>query len=214
MSGEMGPWVKILELVEDYTFGNLFKIVRATLQYRRFDGRMSEPVTRINFERGDSVGVLLYDSRRDAVILVRQFRFPVYASLDPAGREGEGARQAWLLETVAGVQDMGRTVKEVATQELLEEAGYQVKGELQPITTFYPSPGGTSERVTLFLGEVDQRGRVGQGGGVVAEGEDIQVVVVPFQEALEMIARGEIRDGKTIIALQYLALRKAGVDAR
>jgi ADP-ribose pyrophosphatase len=207
---DASPWVKILDLAEDYSFGKLFRIIRATLQYRRFDGQMSEPVTRINFERGDSVGVLLYDPQDDAVVLVRQFRYPVYASLDPDERTGDGAKQAWLLEIVAGVQDAGRTVRDVAHKELLEEAGYQVKGDLQPINTIYPSPGGTSERIHLFLGEVDLHQRTGKGGGVAAEGENVQIVVLPFREAMDRVARGEIHDAKTIIALQHLALLRAG----
>jgi ADP-ribose pyrophosphatase len=211
---DANPWVKILDQVEDYRFGDQFRVVRATLQYRRFDGRMSEPITRINFERGDSVCVLLYDPQDDAVILVRQFRYPVYARLTPHEREGDGAKQAWLLEIVAGVVDEDQTIKEVAHRELLEEAGYQVKGELQPITTIYPSPGGTSERVYLFLGEVDCRQRAGEGGGIAAEGEDIRIVVLPFHEAMDMVARGEVRDAKTIIALQHLASLKAEVGER
>jgi 8-oxo-dGTP pyrophosphatase MutT (NUDIX family) len=73
----------------------------------------------------------------------------------------------------------------------------------------YPSPGGSSERITLFLVHIDVHERIGRGGGVVAEGEDIQVEALPFQEAMNMIARGEIRDAKTILALQHLALLKA-----
>jgi len=72
----------------------------------------------------------------------------------------------------------------------------------------YPSPGGTSERIHVFWGEVDQRRRVAEGGGVAAEGEDTQIVVLPFAEAMAMVARGEICDAKTIIALQHLALHK------
>jgi len=203
-------WVQIHDQTVDWRFANLFRIVRATFSFRRFDGQMSQPITRINFERGDSVGVLLYDPQEDTVILVRQFRYPVYASLDPAERLGEGARQAWLLEVVAGVQDEGRTVTEVAGKELLEEAGYEVKGEFLPITTLYPSPGGTSERIHLFWAEVDSGRRAARGGGVAAEGEDIQIVVLPLQEALDMVTRGEIVDAKTIVALLYLALRQAG----
>jgi nudix-type nucleoside diphosphatase (YffH/AdpP family) len=154
--------------------------------------------------------VLLYDPAEEAVILVRQFRYPVYASLSPDEQVGAGARQAWLLEIVAGVKDAGLTATEVAHKELLEEAGYEVKGGLQPITTFYPSAGGSSERIALFLGEVDQRRRVAKGGGVTAEGEDIELVVLPFSEALAMIVTGEICDAKTIIALQHLALDKVG----
>jgi ADP-ribose pyrophosphatase len=206
---EADPWVKIIRSEEKYRFKDLFRVTEAEFQFRHFEGGMSEPDTRVNFERGDSVGVLLYDPADDAVVLVRQFRYPVFASLDPAARAGDGARRAWLLEIVAGVHDPGRSVKNVARKELLEEAGYRVKGKLQPITTFYPSPGGSSERIHLFLGEVDHRQRVGAGGGVPAEGEDIQIVVLPFGQAMDMVDRGEINDAKTIIALQHLALRKA-----
>jgi ADP-ribose pyrophosphatase len=169
---------------------------------------MSEPVTRLSFERGDSVGVLLYDPAEEVVVLVRQFRYPVYAGLAAGARAGEGARQAWLLEIAAGVKDADRGVEDMAHKELLEEAGYKVAGELRHISTIYPSPGGSSERIHIYLGYVDHRRQTGTGGGVVAEGEDTQVVVLPFREALEMVARGEIGDAKTIVALQYLALHK------
>jgi ADP-ribose pyrophosphatase len=143
------------------------------------------------------------------VILVRQFRYPVYAGLLPEEREGDGAKQAWLLEIVAGIVDERGAVKEVAHRELLEEAGYRVEGELQPLTTIYPSPGGTSERIHLFLGEVDRRQRAARRGGIAAEGEYTQVAVLLVREAMDMIDKGEIRDAKTLIALQYLALLKA-----
>jgi ADP-ribose pyrophosphatase len=202
------PLVTILEEIDDYVFGNLFRVKRARLQHRRFDGRMSEPITRISFERGDSVGVLLHDPGEDAVLLVRQFRYPVFTTLDAEERDGEGARQAWILELVAGAVDSGRTVGQVARKELLEEAGCRVIGDLEPITTLYPSPGGTSERIHLFLGEVAGGLCVDKGGGVASGGEDIQTVVVPLDEAMEMVASGEIQDAKTIVALQYLVLRK------
>jgi ADP-ribose pyrophosphatase len=201
-----GHWVEILDEAVDYAFGELFRVVRARLRFRCLDGRMSKPLTRINFERGDAVGVLLYDPRDDAVVLVRQFRYPVYASLDQQEREGDGARRAWILEIVAGVQDAGRSVREVASRELLEEAGYAVRGKLQPIATIYPSPGGTSERIHLFWAKVDHRERVGQGGGAAGGAEETQIVVLPFREAMDRVGRGEINDAKTIIALQYLAL--------
>ncbi len=208
-SNDSSPRVKILDHTTEYSFGDLFRVVRARLQHRRFDGSMSELITRINFERGDSVGVLLYDPQDDAVILVRQFRYPVYASLNPEQQAGDGVKKAWILEIVAGMVDEGWTVTEVANKELLEEAGFALKGRLQPITTIYPSPGGSSERIPLYLAEVDYRSRVAAGGGVAAEGEEIQIVVLPFHEAMDMVASGEICDAKTIIALQHLALQKA-----
>jgi nudix-type nucleoside diphosphatase (YffH/AdpP family) len=96
-----------------------------------------------------------------------------------------------------------------AKRELLEEVGYAPTGELAPIATVYASPGGTSERIHLYLGQVNATSPAQPGGGLASEGEDIQVVVLPFQEALDMVARGEIQDAKTLICLQYLALRKA-----
>lgn len=202
------PRVTILEEVEDYAFANLFRIERARLQFRRFDGRMSHPITRICFERGDSVGVLLHDPAEDQVILVRQFRYPVYTRLDAEAQSGDEVQLAWLLELVAGVVEQDYTVGQVANKELLEEAGFQVIGSLESITTIWPSPGGTSERIHLFLGEVDSSMRTGAGGGVVAEGEDIQIETYSVDEAMDMVERGEIQDAKTIIALQHLALRK------
>ena len=205
-AGAGDPWVTILSKSEDYAFGGLFRIIRAWLRFRRFDGRLSAPVQRISFERGDSVGVLLYDRVEDAVILVRQFRYPVYAGLPPEDRAGDGARRAWILEIVAGMQDKGEELPDVARREVLEEAGFLLKGPLRPMTTIYASPGGSSERIHIFLGEVNGDERVGHGGGASAEGEDVQVVALPLCEALDMIVRGEIRDAKTVVALQNLAL--------
>jgi ADP-ribose pyrophosphatase len=210
---EDGTLVKILDLVEDYSFGSMFCVFRATLRYRRFDGHMSEEITRINFERGDSVGVLLYDLDEEVVVLSRQFRYPVYTGLDPEILKEGGARQAWLLEVMAGVIDPGHSVVEIASKELLEEAGYVVQGGYRPIATVYPSPGGTSERIYLFLGLVTHKDQINAGGGLASEGEDIQVESLSFQESMMMIDQGEISDAKTIIALQHLALLKSrGVE--
>ena len=204
------PMVKVLELNEDYRYKELFRVVRARLQYRRFDGTLSDPVTRLNFERGNSVGILLYDRVQDAVLLVRQFRYPVFASLKAEEQNSAGARHAWLLEIVAGVQEADLDAGQVARKELLEEAGYELKSEPRSIATFYPSPGGTSESIALFWAEVAAGEQSGKGGGVAAEGEDTQLVTIPFNRALEMIRSGEIRDAKTIIALQHVALLGRG----
>lgn len=202
-------WVMLLEETEDYRFGGLFRVLRARLRYRRSDGHMSEPVTRISFERGDSVGVLLVDPVEDRVVLVRQFRYPVYAGLEPEGRAGDGARQAWLLEIVAGMQDEGLTALEIAHKELLEEAGYVASGPLEPVATIYASPGGSSERIQIYRGEVRSGMPGARGGGIRQEGEDTEVVSLPVREALDMVSRGEIRDAKTVVALQHLALQRS-----
>jgi len=178
-------------------YDGVFQLDRAVLRYEEFDGHLSDEVTRLVFERGDSVAVLLYDPDRDSVILVKQFRYPVYV------REKDNG---WLLETVAGQVDRNRMPEEVARAELLEETGYVV-GDLEHVTTFYGSPGACSERIHLYLASVSAMSRVGRGGGKPGESEDIQVQEMPLDEALRLVRQGTIRDATTIIGLQHLALR-------
>jgi ADP-ribose pyrophosphatase len=201
--------VEILERVEDYSFGSMFRVIKTRLRYQRFDGQMSEEITRLSFMRGDSVAVLLYDPAEDVVVLTRQFRYPVYASIDPGVVGDEGASRAWSLEIVSGSVDPGHSAAEIASKEVLEEAGYAIQGGLRPIAAIYPSPGWTSERIFLFLGLIDHEDRLHAGGGLPSEGEDIRVESLSFQDSMRMIERGEISDAKTIIALQHLASLKS-----
>lgn len=187
--------MKVRILKETREYDGFFKIDKAVLQYEKFNGEMSEEITRLNFERGDAVAVLLYDEEKNSVILVEQFRYPAYV------RNGPG----WILEIVAGIIDKGRDAVSVARAELLEEAGYEVD-DLEFISRFYVSPGGTSERIHLYLGLAHRK--IGSGGGLMSEHEDIQVVEIPLDEALKMVATGEICNATTIIALQWLELKK------
>jgi len=187
--------VEVLERTREYD--GFFKIDKARLRYERFNSQMSDVVTRFVFERGDSVAVLLWDESRDSVILIEQFRYPVYV------RNGQG----WMLEVIAGTQDQGRDVLAVAHAELLEEAGYRVS-TLEPIATFFPSPGGSSERIHLYLGRVTAADRIEAGGGHPVEHEDIRVVELPFEEAWSKVEQGHIQDAKTLIALQWLRLQR------
>ena len=156
----------------------------ARLQYSRSDGRLSEPVSRLNFERGNAAAVLLHDPAQDVVLLVRQFRYPVYATLPPEARQHSQVDSAWLLEIIAGVIDEAEQAPaDVARREAHEETGYQVQGELQVIADVYASPGASSERMTIFLGQADSRRPVGNGGGLAAEGEDTEIVWLPRRGA-------------------------------
>lgn len=205
--------VQILDQQEDYSFGSIFRVNKAKLRFRRFDGRMSEEITRINFERGDSVGILLYDPEEDVVVLIRQFRYPIYASIDPKELKVGNAKKAWMLEIVAGIIDPGHRAAEIASKEIMEESGYAVLGDLLPITTINPSPGGSSERIYLYLGLINHQNQLAEENESPSIGEDIQVVKLTFQEAMTMVEHGEISDAKTIISLQHLALIKSrGVD--
>lgn len=176
-------------------YDGFLKVDKVRFRYERFDGTMSEETTRLVLERGDSVGVLLYHIRRQSVLLVEQFRYPAYV------RGGPG----WLLEIVAGVIEEGEGRVATAQRELIEETGYSLS-RLQDFGMFYPSPGGSSERIYLYLGLLDGMPRPGPGGGLATEQEDIHLREIPFSEALRMVDSGEICDGKTIIALQGLAL--------
>ncbi|MBC7261903.1 MAG: NUDIX domain-containing protein, partial [Chloroflexi bacterium] len=143
--------MQVLVQEQHREYDGFFKLDRVVLRFEKFDGRMSEPVERLVFERGDSAAVLLYDRERDIVVLVEQFRYPVYVREKPEGR---------LLEIVAGTIDDRRTPASVARSELLEEAGYVLR-ELEFVSTFYPSPGACSERIHLYIGYITPAARVG-----------------------------------------------------
>ncbi len=183
----------------------LFRIEETVLSHERFDGRMSTAVRRVNFNRGDSVSVLLYAGQTDEIVLVEQFRYPVYASHPESEREGNG----WILETVAGIKDARGP--DVARRELFEETGYALRGALEHLTTVYVSPGGTSERIELYLAHVSKVEGIVKHAGLDAEAEDIRPHTIPFAEALQMVTDGRIVDSKTIIALYML---KERLDAR
>ena len=193
--------VEVKDLQEDYNYKDFFKILRARVQYEKFDGTMSAEVERLVFERGNSVGVVLYDARQDTVLLTRQFRYPAYIHNGPG----------WLIEIVAGVQDKGCDAITVAHSELVEELGYKVD-HLQLLCRFYLSPGGSSEQMSLYLGYLQHAKRVNKGGGAASEHEDIQLFEISLSRALKMIQNGEIRDAKTIIALQQVSLLKKQSD--
>ena len=190
--------IKKFEVPYEYRFPDgraFFRIEKATLSHERFDGTMGPEITRTNFNRGDGVGVLLYIDDSDEVVLVEQFRFPVYASYADEKREGKG----WILEIVAGMKDAEGHI--VARRELLEETGFDMAGDPEHLSTFYISPGGTSERMELYLARVRRSDGILSQTGLARESEDIRTHVIPFQEALRMVDDGRIVDGKTILAL-------------
>ena len=169
-------------------FDGFFRVDEATVAYERPDGSWSKPARRLSVERGDAVAVLLHDAERDTLIFVRQYRYPT-------ARHGE----PWLLEIAAGAIDEGETAEEAARREAEEELGMRLHG-LRQVAEMYGSPGGVSEKVTIFVATGE---KVGAGGGL--EDEDVEIVEMPAAEALAMLARGEIRDGKTQIALLVFA---------
>jgi nudix-type nucleoside diphosphatase (YffH/AdpP family) len=177
-------------------FDDVFKIQQAMLRFQKFNGQMSEPVRRLVFERGDSAAALLFNRDSQKVILVNQFRYPAY-------EKGQG----WLYEVVAGSIDANEQPEESIKREIREEIGYEVN-ELIHIATFYVSPGGTSERIILFYGEVGDADRISSGGGLASEHEDIELVELPLPDLWQALENGNIVDAKTLIAAQWFQQRK------
>lgn len=151
---------------------------------------MSGEIDRLNFNRGNTVAVILYNKTMKSVILVKQFRYPAYVD------DGPG----WLIECVAGIKDNDNVV--VAKREVLEETGYKIDN-LKFLTQFYPSPGGCSEKIFVYLAYVETRVEIKKKYFGIGN-EDIQVLEIPLIKAFEMIENGEICDGKTIIGLFHL----------
>ncbi len=170
-------------------YDGFFNMQRIRVEHEAFDGG-SIRVERECMERGDAVVVVLYDPRQDKVLLIEQFR------IGPTMRQDH----PWLIEVVAGMLHAGEDPLDCARRECIEEAGYAPE-ILVPIGSFYVSPGGTSERLFLYLGEVDAGQPAGTGGGLAGEHEDIRAFWVPRQEALAMVRDGRINSSGPMLAL-------------
>lgn len=194
------PDYEVLEKTTGYD--GYFRIDVYTVRYRLHDGGWSKPVKREVFERGHAAAVIPYDPVCDAVVLIEQFRI---GAIGAPGRP-------WLLEIVAGIIEAGESAEEVARREALEEAGCTLL-DLVPICDYLSSPGGASERVSLFCGRVDAS-EVGGIHGVDEEGEDIRAFVLPFDKALREIMARPVQVASLMIAIQWLALNRARLRAR
>ncbi|WP_339486924.1 NUDIX domain-containing protein [Pseudomonas sp. EL_65y_Pfl2_R95] len=194
------PGPNAVEIVErEACFRGFYSLDRLHLRHQQFSGEMGPLLNREVFLRHDAVCVLPYDPQRDVVVLIEQFRVgAMHKSANP-----------WLLELVAGLIDKDEEPEEVAHREAMEEAGLKLAA-LWPVTQYYPSPGGSNERVHLFVGRCDSDG-VGGVFGLAEEGEDIQVHVWPLEDALDAVKDGRIDNAASIIALQWLALNRAEV---
>jgi ADP-ribose pyrophosphatase len=183
-------------LSKQIVYSDFFRLEKYRLKHTLFAGGWSEEIIRELFVRGSCVAVLLYDPATDQVVLIEQFR--AGAIIRP--------ERAWLVEIVAGAVEENETAEEVAYREALEEAGCAIQQLIQ-IYEFYTTPGGCSERITLFCGRIDSS-LVGGICGLDHEHEDILVSAVNFDEAYQMIENGQIESAIPIIALQWLALNK------
>jgi nudix-type nucleoside diphosphatase (YffH/AdpP family) len=171
---------------------------RTTFDLQRRDGSWTRE-QREAYDRGNGATILLYDPDRGTVLLTRQFRLPAYVNGHPDGM---------LLEAPAGLLD-GDDAEAAIRREAEEETGVRV-GEVQRLFELFMSPGSVTERVAFFAAPYRQEARVGPGGGLAGEGEDIEVVELRIGEALDAVRRGEIVDGKTVLLLQWAERGLAG----
>ena len=162
------------------------------------DGRTIR-INREVHDHGVAAAILLFDPKREEVVLVRQFRPGAFANGDPS----------FMLEIPAGLTD-GDQPDEAIRRESMEETGYTVDAPRFLFDT-YASPGTLTEKISLFYARVDLDVKAGEGGGLKTEGEDIEVLTVPLDQAYGMIASGEITDSKTIIMLQWAMLNRANL---
>ncbi len=174
---------------------NWSTVARTEFDFQRANGTWQR-LARETYENGDGAGVLLYCREQGTVVLTRQFRFPAYQ----VGEAGD------LIEVCAGKLD-GDDPVTAAKKEAEEESGYRVTDIEEVMAGVYMSPGSVTERLWLYIAAYDAGSRVSDGGGLVEEGEDIEVLELGFEDALAMVASGEIRDAKTVILLQHLRLR-------
>ena len=183
-------------------FDGFFKVEEAELSYERFDGQMTPLLKRLCFERGDSVAAIVFLRDSGRYLFLQQFRYPT-------DEKGPG----WILEVVAGMQEHGEEAESALKREILEELGYEA-ALVEPVATFYLSPGGSSERIVLFYVEVSGEGKIASGGGLASENEDIQTVSYSADDLDRALAAGTIQDAKTLVGVLWLQNRRRELTRR
>ncbi|KIH83947.1 NUDIX domain-containing protein [Pseudomonas batumici] len=172
-----------------------YLLKKTTFDFLRSDGTWQRQ-SRETYDRGNGATILLFNREKQTVVLTRQFRFPVFVN----GHDG------MLVEAAAGLLENASPEDRIRA-EAEEETGYRVQN-VQKIFEAYMSPGSVTEKLHFFLGEYDGDSKVSHGGGLEAEGEDLEVLELSLDDALHAVRRGEIVDAKTIMLLQYVALNK------
>jgi nudix-type nucleoside diphosphatase (YffH/AdpP family) len=182
--------VKEVRLLSD----NYAVLKTTTLDYRRANGEW-QTQRRETYDRGNGATLLPYHRTQRTVILVRQFRYPAYIN----------GYDDLLIEAAAGLLDNADPEVRIRA-EAEEEIGYRL-GKVEKVFEAFMSPGSITEKLHFFVAEYEPSMRIGDGGGLACEGEDIEVLELPIDQALAMITDGRIQDAKTIMLLQYAALR-------
>ena len=186
----------IKNIKEELLSDNWYRLYKYTYEYQKEDGQW-ETQQREAYDRGNGAAILLYHPGKKTVVLTRQFRMPTYVNKNLSGM---------MIEVCAGLLD-GDDPVACIRKETEEETGFLLK-EVTKVFEAYMSPGSVTEKLHFFIATYDDSMKVGDGGGAEDETENIEVVELPFKQAMEMIDSGEITDAKTIMLLQYAGLHK------
>jgi nudix-type nucleoside diphosphatase (YffH/AdpP family) len=170
---------------------NWYTLRKITYQYTNING-LPTVQSREAYDRGNGATILLYNKQNQTVILTRQFRMPTYVNGNPDG---------YLIETCAGLLDKDNA-EQCIKRETEEETGYKIS-QVQKVFEAYMSPGSVTELLYFFVAEYSKEMKIGDGGGLEEENENIEVLELPFSQAITMVNNGDIKDGKTIMLLQY-----------
>ena len=173
---------------------NWYTLNKYTFEYQKPDGTW-ETQQREAYDRGNGAAILLYNANKGTVVLTKQFRMPTYVN---------GNVDGMMIEVCAGLLD-GDNPADCVRKETEEETGYKISNVKKVMQT-YMSPGSVTEILYLFVGEYDESMKVSEGGGAEDETENIEVLELNFEKAMDMISTGEINDSKTIMLLQYAKL--------
>ena len=173
---------------------NWYTLNNISFDYRLRSGEWVKQ-SRESYDRGNGATILLLNKQNGSVILIRQFRMPTYVNGNSSGL---------MIETCAGLLD-GNDPVTCIIKETEEETGYRIKN-VKKVFELYMSPGAVTEIIHFFIAEYDEKMKVSEGGGLKSEHEDIDILEIDFNEALNMIRSGEIKDAKSIILLQYAQL--------
>lgn len=188
--------LRVTLIARETLWKGFVQLEKLTFEQRMPDGSLVT-IHREVHDHGNAAAILLHDPHEDTVVLVRQFRTGAFVNGD----------NAFMLELPAGLVDDGESAAVAVVREAMEETGFSID-QVHHICDTYPSPGALTEKLSLFAASIHADKKVGLGGGLVGEGEDIEIVTFGLEEAYRMIATGGITDTKTIIALQWAMLNR------
>jgi GDP-mannose pyrophosphatase NudK len=188
--------IKDVEIIDTKVLSdNWYTLRRITYRYSKKNGSVVTQ-DREAYDRGNGATILLYNKELRTVILTRQFRLPTFVNGNTSGM---------LIEACAGLLDLDNP-EDCIRRETEEETGYKIT-DVRKIFEAYMSPGSVTEILYFFIAEYTKEMKVAEGGGVEHEEENIEVLELGFDKAVEMLQTGEIKDGKTIMLLQYMMLQ-------